>query len=270
MASVDESRPMQTPAEVYEQLFVPALFRQWGSVMIDAARVEPGDRVLDVACGTGVAAAAAAERVGPRGAVTGIYINEDMLAVARRTDARVVWSHGRAESLPFADASFDRVVSQFGLMFFEDRAAGLREMMRVLRPGGRLAVAVCDALDHSPGYAVLAELLERLFGHEVASAFRAPFVLGDPEQLRAICTAAGIADARIARTDGSVRFDSIAALVGTERACVWTLGGLLDDDQFKRLLAAAEESLRPFVTGDHMVAFVMPALIIRADRARAS
>jgi ubiquinone/menaquinone biosynthesis C-methylase UbiE len=75
------------------------------------------------------------------------------------------------------------VVSQFGMMFSDDRPVALRQMMRVLRPGGRLAVAVCDALDHSPGYAVIAELLQRLFGHEVADAFRAPFVMGDRRQL---------------------------------------------------------------------------------------
>lgn len=251
-------------AEVYEEFFVPALFRQWGHLVADEAGIAPGARVLDVACGTGVLACAAAERAGPTGAVTGLDINEDMLAVARRKSTRIAWQHGRAESLPFPDASFDRVVSQFGLMFFEDRVAALREMMRVLRPGGRLVVAVCDALDHSPGYAVLAELLDRLFGHDVADAFRAPFVLGDPDRLRSACAAANL-NATITRRDGMVHFDSIAALVSSERACVWTLGGLLDHAQFERLRIAAEESLRPFVT-DRGVAFVMPALLVSADK----
>jgi SAM-dependent methyltransferase len=179
----------------------------------------------------------------------------------------VEWRSGRAESLPFPDATFDRVASQFGMMFFEDQPAALREMIRVLRPGGRLAVAVCDALDHSPGYAVLAELLHRLFGHQVADAFRAPFALGDPRQLLALCAAAGIHDAQVARADGTVRFRSIESLVSTERACVWTLGGLLDDAQFDRLLEAGEESLRPFAGADGAVAFVMPALIVTAGQA---
>jgi ubiquinone/menaquinone biosynthesis C-methylase UbiE len=267
MGQAERARAVRSPAEVYDEFFVPALFQQWGGLVADAAGARPGERVLDVACGTGVLACAADERVGAGGAVVGLDPNEEMLAVARRKNARIEWKTGRAESLPFPDARFDRVVSQFGFMFFGDRPAALREMMRVLRPGGRLAVAVCDALDHSPGYAVLAELLHRLFGHEIADAFRAPFATGDPKQLLSICAAAGIQSAQIVRIDGMVRFGSIAALVSTERACVWTLGGLLDDGQFERLREAAEESLRPFAAADGTVSFVMPALIVGAGRA---
>jgi ubiquinone/menaquinone biosynthesis C-methylase UbiE len=257
---------VRSPAEVYDAQFVPALFRPWAEVVAELAEVAPGQRVLDVACGTGVLACAAAMRVGAQGEVTGLDPSEDMLSVARRKPARVTWTLGRAESLPFPDASFDRVLSQFGLMFFEDRRAALAEMWRVLRPGGRLVVAVCDALDHSPGYAVLAELLQRLFGAGVADAFRAPFVLGDRAQLRALCGEAGLSGARVDRHEGTVRFASVAALVDAERACVWTLGGLLDAPQFERLCREAEEALRPFRGEDGRVAFAMPALVVSARR----
>ena len=234
--------------------------------MCDAAGIRPGQRVLDVACGTGALTLAVAERVAPGGAVTGLDANPEMLAVARRKHAPVEWRDGRAESLPFADTSFDAVVSQFGLMFFDDRVAALREMRRVLRPGGRLAVAVCDALANSPGYAALAALLERLFGTQVANAFRAPFVLGDARALRALCADAGIADASVAQHQGTVRFKSIDALVSTERACVWTLGGLLDDAQFEQLRHEAQSVFRPFVDVSGLVAFAMPALVITAGK----
>ena len=151
-------------------------------------------------------------------------------------------------------------------MFFEDRAAGLREMMRVLKPGGRLAVAVCDSLEQSPGYAAVADMLERLFGNDVANAFRAPFVLGNANLLHGLCAEAGIRNAEVKRISGTVRFASIESLISTERACVWTLGGLLDDEQFKRLLEEAERVLVPFVTAGGAVAFDMPALVVTASK----
>ncbi|WP_119392665.1 class I SAM-dependent methyltransferase [Taklimakanibacter lacteus] len=258
--------PPKSPAEIYDALFVPALFQQWGAIVAGEARIEPGDRVIDVACGTGVLALAALDCAGPTGRVTGLDPNPDMLGVARRKTTRIEWHDGRAEELPFPDRTFDATVSQFGLMFFTDRARALREMMRVLKPGGRLAVAVCGSLARSPGYAALATLLERLFGERIADAFRAPFVLGDRELLKSLCVEAGIAHAGIKQHGGKVRFASIASLISTERACVWTLGGLLDDAQFTRLIKEAEKALQPCRGADGSVVFDMPALIITASR----
>lgn len=257
----------RSPAEVYDEQFVPALFRHWGPVLCDAAQLTPGQRVLDVGCGTGVLALAAAERVGPAGRVVGLDPNPEMLAVARRKPAPVDWRDGRAEALPLPDAGFDAVLSQFAMMFFTDAVAALREMQRVLRPGGHLAVAVCDAVERSPGYAALAALLDELFGRRIGDAFRAPFTLGDAARLRALCEAAGLGDARIGAREGTVRFASVDALVSTERACAWTLGGLLDDAQFERLRGAAQRSFRPFVDAAGQVAFSMPALLIEARKA---
>lgn len=254
------------PAEVYDQLFVPALFRQWGPVVAAAAYVKAGDRVLDVGCGTGALTLAAADLAGPKGSVAGLDASPEMLAVARRKTARIEWIEGRAEALPLPSGGFDAVVSQFALMFFEDRAGALREMMRVMVPGGHLAVAVCDAIENSPGYAVLANLLERLFGKTVADGFRRPFVLGDPERLLNISRDAGIFNATVTSHRGEVRFESIASLVSTERACAWTLGGLLNDDQFARLLQEAETALLPFATDNGTVVFDMPALILSARK----
>jgi ubiquinone/menaquinone biosynthesis C-methylase UbiE len=262
----DRVDPAVEAAWGYERLHVAALFRQWATPVLEAADVSEGHRVLDVACGTGVVAREARARVGPTGAVTGLDLSPGMLAVAESIEPDVTWVEGEACALPFEDDQFDAVVSQFGLMFFDDRVAALREMQRVLRPGGWLVVAVCDALEHSPGYAALAALLERLFGKAVADAFRSPFVLGDAAKLLALCADAGIADAKIVQREGTVRFDSIDALVSTERACVWTLGGLLDDAQFERLRLEAQEAFRPFVDGSGQVAFAMPALLVCAGK----
>src|SRR5262245_51467780 len=116
----------QDAAEVYEAFFVPALFGAWAPRVADAAQLAAGQKVLDVACGTGVLAREAARRVLPGGAVTGLDRNDGMLAVARRAAPDIDWRLGKAEALPLADGAMDSVVSQFGLMFFEDRRAALR------------------------------------------------------------------------------------------------------------------------------------------------
>lgn len=252
------------PAEVYDSLFAPALFAPFGRAVADAADLAAGSRVLDVGCGTGALTAAVVDRVGAGGTVVGLDPNPQMLAVARRKPWPVRWVDGRAEALPFGDGHFDAVVSQFAMMFFDDRVQALREMRRVLRPAGTLCVAVCDAVETSPGYARLADLLQRLFGREVADAFRAPFALGDRQRLLDLCARSGWPQAEVASRSAEVGFASIDALVSAERACVWTLGGLLDAAQFDRLRAEARHELQPFVRVDGSVSFAMPALLVRA------
>lgn len=263
---MDTLEDVRSPAEIYDARFVPALFAHWGPIVAAEAGVSKGDRVLDVACGTGALTLAAAKIAGSSGAVVGLDPNSDMLAVARAKPAAIEWLEGMAESLPFPDNRFDAVVSQFGFMFFEDKRKAISEMMRVLKPGGRLAVAVCDAVENSPGYSAFALLLDRLFGKEVGNAFRAPFSLGNAGRLNRICDEADLAGTEIVRRNGKVRFASIDDLVSTERACVWTLGGILDDQQFERLRKESQTALCPFLVGDGAIEFDMPALIISAGK----
>ena len=262
--SLDEGLKGQvtrSAAEIYEEFFVPALFQQWTPIVADAAGIKAGQRVLDVACGTGVLAREAAGRVGGAGLVTGLDRNDGMLAMARRIAPAVEWKAGRAEQLPFADAGFDAVVSQFGLMFFDDRAQALREMRRVLKPGGRLAVAVWDRLENSPGYVAMAGLLERLFGRRIAGELHAPFALGDPEALRGLFAEAGLGKAKVATHAGTARFPSIEAWVRTD-VKGWTLADLIDDDQYALLLREAAVALRRYAKVDGIVIFDAPALIV--------
>jgi SAM-dependent methyltransferase len=255
----------RSAAEIYEEFFVPALFRDWAPRVAEAARLSPGQAVLDVACGTGVLAREAAARVAPGGSTAALDRNEGMLAVARRTAPAIDWHLGKAESLPFGDGRFDAVVSQFGLMFFEDRIAALGEMWRVLRPGGRLAVAVWDALAHSPGYAAMVALLQRLFGDRIANELRAPFVLGEPGAFRSLLEAAGIAAAEIRTLDGTARFPSLEAWVRTD-VKGWTLADLIDDAQYRRLQQEVQRELRAYVGPDRAVAFGAPAHIATARK----
>lgn len=254
-------------AEVYEEFFLPALFQEWAPRVADAARVRPGQRVLDVACGTGVLARSISKRVGSDGSVVGIDPNAGMLAVAQRTAPEVEWVEGTAETLPFADDSFDAVTSQFGLMFFEDQVGAIREMVRVLRPGGHGAVAVWDTLDHTPGYAAMAALLQRLFGDDVAESLHAPYSLGDPETVLSLFDEAGVADAGLTTQLGTARFPSIQSWVYTD-VKGWTAADMVDEAGFERLMAEAEGELQRFVKEDGAVEFSAPAHIVTFTKPR--
>jgi SAM-dependent methyltransferase len=243
-------------AQAYERLHVPALFQQWCPHVLGAAGVEPGQRILDVACGTGVLAREAARRVGPRGHVAGIDPGCGMLAVAAELAPQVEWREATAESLPYPDESFDAVVSQFGLMFFSDRSKALHEMARVLRPGGRLAIAVWDRLENSGAYPIEVELLERLAGDAAADALRAPFVLGDTDTLTALVEDSGAKSVNVRTETGTARFPSIRRMVEADlRGWLPVMGVFLEDQQIPRILEESEFALARYVTEDGTVAF---------------
>jgi SAM-dependent methyltransferase len=254
-----------TAAEIYEEFFVPALFGQWAGPVADAAAIRSGQRVLDVACGTGVLAREISDRVGSGGSVAGLDVNDGMLEIAQRKAPGIEWLKGPAERLPFEDQSFDAVVSQFALMFFNEPTHAIEEMHRVVRPGGRLAVAVWDAIDRSPGYAALSDLLHRLFGEEATESLRAPFSLGDKTSLAELFAYAGLSGVEIATHPGNAKFPSIRSWMFTE-VRGWTLADKLDDPEFESLVLEAEKRLGAFVGTAGAVEFAAPAHIVTATK----
>ena len=252
-------------ANAYEALFVPALFGQWAPKVADAAQVQPGQRVLDVACGTGVLAREIALRTGSAARVAGIDPSAGMVAVAKQLAPAIEWREGVAESLPFPDQSFDAVVSQFGLMFFTDRRQALREMLRVLAPGGRLAVAVWDSLDNMPAYASEVALLERTAGREASEALRAPFALGDRKDLATLFSDAGMASCEITTHRGTAQFPSIRTMVEADlRGWLPVMGVTLGEEQMGRILQGAEQALGSYATADGQATFDLSAHIVTA------
>jgi SAM-dependent methyltransferase len=251
----------------YEELLVPAMFAQWTGPVLDAAGVGAGQRVLDVGCGTGVLAREAVRRVGPAGAVTGVDPGPGMLAVAEKLEPTVDWQAGQAEALPQPGGSFDAVVSQFGLMFFQDRRKALTEMARVLAPGGRLAVAVWDSLESIPAYAAEVALLDRMAGTPAGDAVRAPFVLGDPEELRSLFDDAGLPSVSLDTLPGTARFPAIRTMVEADlRGWLPVLGVMLDEDLIQEILAEAETALAEWTTPDGTAEFGVSAHLITGSK----
>ncbi|MCA9751780.1 MAG: methyltransferase domain-containing protein [Gemmatimonadetes bacterium] len=250
-------------ATAYETLFVPAIFEEWAPRVVAAASLAPGHHVLDVACGTGVLARAAAAHVGEGGRVTALDPIPGMLAVAERVAPHVEWRRGVAEDLPFENDSFDACVSQFGLMFFTDRVGALREMKRVVRPGGRVAVAVWDSLENTPLYAEEVALLDRLAGSAAGDALRAPFVLGDPRELESLFTEAGFDDVKVTTQTGVGDFPSLRTLVEADlRGWLPVMGVPLSEEKIAEILAAADSTLARWVTPDGRLRFESPAHIV--------
>lgn len=264
MSEATTGQVSRDAAEVYDDFFVPALFDQWPERVLDLAHVARGDRVLDVGCGTGVLARAAVGRVGPPGRVVGVDPNDGMRAVAQRRCPGVEIVAGFAEALPFPDASFDAVLSQFALMFFADREGALQEMRRVLRPGGRLVVLTWASIETSPGYAAMVGLLRELFGDAPAQALLAPFVLGTPELV--MQNVGGVfPTAQVELLDGEARFPSVQAWVSTDIRG-WTLREMIDDDEYALLREQAASRLAQFAGPSGQVRFPAPALAAHAVR----
>jgi len=250
-------------AEVYEQFFVPALFRQFAEPMLDVVAAGDGDRLLDVGAGTGVVGRAALKRVGGRGSVVAVDPNEGMLTVAERLAPAMDTRRGVAEQLPVDRAEMNCVTCQFALMFLSDRRRAVEGMRRVLRPGGRVAVATWASVGDSPGYAAMVELLEEEIGDGAADALRAPFCLGTPELIGDVLRQS-FEDVTVVRREGQARFTSLDDWLYTEIRG-WTLAEHIDDDQYARLRRAAATRLARFVTGDGAVRFAVPALIAAAS-----
>ena len=252
-------------AEVYESCFVPAIFGAWASRVADAAGIRTGKRVLDVGCGTGVLAREAVRRVGLEGQVVGLDLNEGMLAVAARTEPNIEWRQGDAASLPFEDASFDVVVSQFALMYFPERVRSLSEMWRTLASGGRLAIAAWAPLRRARGYQILVDIATRQCGGEAANVLAAPFVLGDRSELAKLFFDSGISGADVTLHEGSIRFPSVKEFIRIEVKGS-PLADMVSDDAMATLAAESESALAEFVVPAGEIVMPMDAHIVTASK----
>jgi ubiquinone/menaquinone biosynthesis C-methylase UbiE len=235
---------LRTPgfAETYERVLVPSIFAPWAQEVIERARpIGPADRILDLGCGTGIVARLLRERLGGAARITGVDASAEMIAMARSLAPELDWREGNAVALPFPDASFELVVSQQMLQFVPDPAAALREVRRVLVPGGRVVAATWRARHELPLYEVVGRIAER--HHGVPAEKR--FALGDDAALRGMVAAAGFGDIRVdvvERTD-EFRHDRPFPYRRSALAANFDLSALSAADLEARLSAIEVESI---------------------------
>jgi ubiquinone/menaquinone biosynthesis C-methylase UbiE len=196
--------------ELYERYLVPAITSIWAADLLDRARAQPVENVLDVACGTGVVIRGLAT-TRHDGRLTGIDLNAGMLAVARsiKTTAPIEWVEGSALDLPFPAKSFDVVLCQLGLQFFPDKPLALREMARVLRRGGRMGLSVYSAIERTPAAHAFVQALDKRLGPPSSRTKRAEHVFPDPTEVRSLIESAGFEAVEVKTVTKQISFPSM-------------------------------------------------------------
>lgn len=179
----------------YDRYLGPLLFHDFADDLAGRLSIKPGMRVLETACGTGIVTRRLLDRMRGHGTVVATDLNEAMIAHGRShisADPELLeWQTADATKLPFPDCSFDAVVCQFGLMFFLDKAAGIGEAFRVLRPGGRFLFSVWDAIARNPVTRIAHETVATFFPADPPTFYTVPFSLHEPEPVRALLEQAG-------------------------------------------------------------------------------
>jgi SAM-dependent methyltransferase len=237
---------VQSVADAYEKIYLPRIFIPWGKRLIERARLQPRDAVLDVATGPGTVARLAAERVGPGGRVVGADISPAMIAIANGkppipAGAALEYVVSPAAPLAVPSEAFDVVTCQQGLQFFPDRSAAIAEMHRALRRNGRLVAAVWREIALQPSFAALDATLRECLPAGQAEPYGAPFRWPRGEDLVAALRDGGFSDVvleelrlplvfeqgipqALATLAASPAGAAVAQLADQERAALWAAG----------------------------------------------
>jgi SAM-dependent methyltransferase len=239
--------------EAYERHLVPAIFAPWATLLLGPARLQPAERVLDAACGTGVVARAATSRVGATGRVTAVDLNPGMLEVARALSGKagqsIAWREGNLEALPFADRAFDVVLCQQGLQFCPDKTAAVAELHRVLRAGGRLALSVWRDIRHFPYMLAVTGALADHVSAEASERMSAPCSFGSADRLRAVLSEGGFKDVQVRIDILPMRVPSLAEFLPAQFAASPIAAdiGALDKRARAAFFADIERRLLPYM-----------------------
>ena len=266
---MDQNIPQELveAARGYENLFVPALFEQWTKHLIEGAGIREGSHVLDVACGTGVLARDALSRTGPGGRVAGVDPAPGMLAAAKEIEPSIDWVLCSAEALELDDETFDCVISQFGMMFFQDRQKSAEEMFRVLRPGGSLAIAVWNTVEQNPAYADIIAVLQEQVGTAAADALRLPFSLGNTDEVTAVLDKSGFTGISVETEVEPAQFPSPRHMVEAElRGWLPLFDICLSEAEIADVLIESDRTLSKYAGSSGKAVFPTSAHVITARK----
>lgn len=246
-------------AGTYDDIYVPRIFIPWAKLLLEQARLQPGESVLDVATGPGTVARLAAEELGPKGRVVAADISPAMLEIARQKPralnaAEIHYVVSPAAPLVAPGAAFDVVTCQQGLQFFPDRGAAIREMHRALRPGGRLVVAVWRGLAEQPTFAAVDAALREVLSPEQAEPYGAPFRWPKADELAAALRGQGFQDVGVAEHALPLVYEGgVPQVLKTIAASpVAATVAALSESERARLWRAGERQLQPLLLNDQV------------------
>ncbi len=264
----------QSPAESCERELLATMYGAWAPLVVDLAKPLCGQKVLDLACGTGAVARVAAKRTGITGSVIGVDVHPGMLAIAREnadhnfdlSAASIEWREADASALPLDSNSIDVAYCQAGLQYFADKPAALRELHRVLTPGGRIGLMTWRSIDLSPGFRIFADVLEDHLGVSAAATVRLQFALSDTE-LDRLVRAANFRVVATQEHTGMVRFQSVQQLLrlflsGSRVAAFLTQGSAVKREA---LVSKVTSALSRYVTRSGL-AFSIAANLVSAAK----
>jgi ubiquinone/menaquinone biosynthesis C-methylase UbiE len=260
-------------AEMYERNMVPAIFGPFADDLLTFGDLQKGERVLDVACGTGIVARLAWPKVAPTGRVVGLDANGGMLEVAKLVSQQrgfdIDWAEANVSEMPLESGEFDVVFCQHGLQYFPDRPAALNEMRRVLDRRGRLVLNTLRHIRFNAGHSVFADVLQRRVSNEAAATRRAPFQLSDRNEIRTLVAGAGFQDVIVSLTTRIARFASAGAMVRIMIAGT-PLGAAMNNDNPEILRSIIDEVAAGLAEyeDDHGLAIPMQGWVVTARRAQ--
>lgn len=241
--------------EIYENTMVPLWFGRWAKSLLVLASLKPGEKILDIACGTGVTTRLAKKNVGAEGDVIGLDINAGMLAAARElsTGMNIVWMESDVVNVALPSDHFDAIICQHGYHYFPDQPAALKEFFRLLKPSGRIAISIWDG--HSAYTQSLCSAVEKFISPEVANKQRSQRETPSARALEADASQAGFSDVSVVRQELLISVPLADEFVPLHLGSMPIAAAFLSlpEEDKEALIADVAHSLEGHIVGEQIV-----------------